>query len=213
MSDVKIDQHGQLLNSCIARARLVDRQIDELIGVCKGVLADGMLFKEEADFLLCWLEMNRQVADKWPANILYGRLLSAVEDGIIDPDEEKDLIETLMDITGGVVDPSTHQLQSSQLPLDDPPPPVMFSGKLFCATGRFVSGTRGSIVALINQSGGSYKNTVVKKTDYLVIGELSSRDWIHSSFGRKIEKALDMRKAGGKVKILSERHMLDSANV
>jgi len=43
-------------------------------------------------------------------------------------------------------------------------------------------------------------------TDYLVIGEIGSSNWVHSSFGRKIEKAMELKEKG-RISIVSEKHM------
>ncbi len=199
---------GQPVNRYLARARIADRQIDELIGICKGVLADGLVFKEEVDFLLRWMESNRGVAEQWPVNVLYSRLLQAVQDGVIDSDEEREIIDMLLSVTGGVPDPAQSDDPSAALPLDDPQPVIEFDQRLFCVTGKFVSGTREEVVACITDLGGLFKSSVQKKTDYLVIGELASRDWIHAPYGRKIEKAIEIKQSGGGVMIVSERHFL-----
>ena len=53
-------------------------------------------------------------------------------------------------------------------------------------------------------------SSVTLKTDYLVIGDLSSRDWKFSSFGRKIEKAIEYRDSGkSDVAIISEQMWLE----
>lgn len=57
----------------------------------------------------------------------------------------------------------------------------------------------------MTQRGGAIAS-VSKKLDYLVIGEIGSRDWIHSTHGRKIEKAVELRNGGARLAIVSERH-------
>jgi hypothetical protein len=47
---------------------------------------------------------------------------------------------------------------------------------------------------------------VTKRTDYLVIGTFGSRDWVHTSFGRKIEKAVSLRGSGSGIAIAVEDH-------
>jgi len=44
--------------------------------------------------------------------------------------------------------------------------------------------------------------------DYLVIGTLASRDWLYTSHGRKIEKALLLKREGNPIKIITERSLL-----
>ena len=47
---------------------------------------------------------------------------------------------------------------------------------------------------------------VTKQSQVLVIGAIGSSDWIHSSHGRKIEKAVKYRSAGIPLSIVSEEH-------
>lgn len=42
------------------RKSIDDRQIDTLIGLAKGMLADGVLVQAEAEFLYTWLVQSRQ---------------------------------------------------------------------------------------------------------------------------------------------------------
>ncbi|WP_316675801.1 hypothetical protein [uncultured Tolumonas sp.] len=52
---------------------------------------------------------------------------------------------------------------------------------------------------------------VTLRTNYLVIGDLVSRDWKFSAFGRKIEKAIEYRDNGkSDVAILSEQMWVES---
>jgi hypothetical protein len=44
------------------------------------------------------------------------------------------------------------------------------------------------------------------ETNYVVIGTFGSRDWVHTSFGRKIEKAVDYRTKGYPLAIITEDH-------
>jgi len=196
-------------NPYIAHSRLVDRQIDEVIGLAKGIMADGCVTQQEAEFLLEWLETNRHAANKWPANILYQRLKLALQDGVLDSDEEKELLILLADITGKPKLDSTHSMTTT-LPICDPAPKVTFSNKTFCLTGTFISGKRSEASEQITMRGGCCKTNPTKKTDYLVIGDTGSTDWIHSTFGRKIEKAIELQKDGHPIAIISEQHWLSS---
>jgi hypothetical protein len=48
---------------------------------------------------------------------------------------------------------------------------------------------------------------VTLRTSFLVIGTFGSEDWAHSSFGRKIEKAMDLRRRGvSSIRIVGEDH-------
>ncbi|MFQ2272188.1 BRCT domain-containing protein, partial [Aeromonas enteropelogenes] len=62
------------------------------------------------------------------------------------------------------------------------------------------------------QLGAIPQNSVTQKLDYLIIGELSSRDWRFSSYGRKIEKAMLLQEKGHSVRIVTEEAWLAYAS-
>ncbi|ERL01426.1 hypothetical protein O999_06660 [Pseudomonas putida LF54] len=45
-----------------------------------------------------------------------------------------------------------------------------------------------------------------KKIHYLVIGSIGNEQWLHSSYGTKIKKAVEIREAGANIAIVSEAH-------
>lgn len=188
-----------------AYSRIVDRQIDEIIGMAKGVIADGIITQEEAEYLLDWLQTNRHAADKWPANVLYQRLNLALQDGVLDSDEERDLLVLISEIVGKPKHAHAHSMTTT-LPLNDPMPNVEFSLRKFCLTGTFYGGKRKILSQMIERRGGQIKNTPSRYVDYLVVGDVGSIDWIHSTFGRKIEKAVELREQGHNIAIISEEH-------
>lgn len=201
-----LNAHGQPLNRAFNRERLTTRAIDELVGLCKGVAADEIVTLEEASFLLEWMERNREAANLWPANILYQRIRHVLSDQVLDEDEAAELLELLQDITGGVIpDDEGSGSSSSNLPLDRPAPRVIFEDRLFCFTGKCVYGTRRQCEQEVAIRGGDVKRSPTLDTHYLVIGVIGSRDWIHSTHGRKIERAVEIKEDGGPIAIISER--------
>ncbi|MBY6032167.1 NAD-dependent DNA ligase [Marinobacter daepoensis] len=195
------DENGQPLNKRFSSERLTDRKVDQLIGLCEGVLADGSVVQQEAEFLRNWVAKNPELITQWPANVLFARLEEYLEDGVLDSDEEQELLGLLMDITGLHVNEGK---TASTLPLCNPQPELDFEGRRFVLTGKFASGTRKECEALIAGLGGQAGGSVSGAVDYLVIGTLVSDQWIHESYGRKIEKAVELRDSGKGVSIVSE---------
>ncbi len=189
--------------------RIQDRLIDELIGISRGVIADGIVDEDEAIFLGQWIENHREISGKWPVNVLYARLTEMLRDGILSGEEQQELLATLRDLTG---ESSVFQKpnKSTMLPVDRPEPVVEFEGKSFCLTGKFVFGSMQECEETIVELGGSVVQTPGKETDYLVIGELSSPDWVHTAFGRSIEKAVELKEQGFPITIVSEEYWVDS---
>ena len=205
-----IDHNGQPLIQAFRSEAVIDRQIDELIGIVKGVMADGMVHQGEVEFLLAWLEANRSALDKWPAKAIYPRLKAALADGNMDQEEEREILDLLLSTVGGNTAPMQgHASNSSSLPYTEPPTPIVFDTRLFCFTGKFQSGSRQWCESQVVSRGGVPVSSISKKLHYLVIGEIGSRDWMHSTHGRKIEKAMEYNGEGHSIAILSEQHWFE----
>lgn len=188
-------------------ARLNDRVIDELIGLCKGIIADNTVSQTEAEFLQQWIKDNRHISNAFPANMIYHRIQHFLSDDTLDAEEADELLTLLKDLTGGGHKAGAPSLSSS-LPLCHPAPDVTFKDKHFCLTGKFVTGSRAKMQEIVCSLGGTPTSSPSRKVSYLVIGEIGSRDWIHSTHGRKIEQAMELRDAGQDIAIISEEHWI-----
>lgn len=205
-----VDTDAQPINRSFSSARINDRKIDELIGLCRGVLADGEVSLGEARFMQEWLVANKDIVNHWPANIIYTRIESALADGKLDSGEQKDLLDTLVQATGNPQSDGQMRSNSSGLPLCEPYPDIVFPNHVFCFTGKFATGSRNFVQDLVGSLGAITKSGPSKKVNFLVIGSIGSADWIHSTHGRKIEKAVMLRTAGEHIRIVSEEHWYSS---
>jgi NAD-dependent DNA ligase len=201
-------------NTFIDRGRLVDRGLDEFIGICKGLVFDGVVNYDEAKNLLVWLQNNRYIADKWPAVEIYEKLRIMLKKGFLSSEDEGELLSHLVALTGNPDVMFSGRNPSGNLPLCNPPPDVYFDGAVFVITGNLKIGSRAQVVDLITELGGEVvlKN-VRMDTNFLVIGDIGSQAWIHSTHGRKIERAIELRdqlKTG--IGIISEDHFTNAVN-
>jgi NAD-dependent DNA ligase len=203
-----LDRDGQPTNRAINRQLRTGREVDELLGLCKGLSADGVINQPEAEFLASWLNLNREASNAWPANVLFDRLELMLKDGILDRREEIELLDLLIRVTGGNAARLNAQSLSANLPISRPAPDVVIKGKRLCLTGKFVFGSRDKCKAEIQGRGGVCADGITADLDYLVIGVIGSRDWVHSSFGRKIEKAVEYRTNGYPLAIVAEEHLV-----
>lgn len=194
------------------RKNIDDRQIDTLIGISKGLTADGKIDQSEAEFLLSWLIQSRQNTD----NPVIINLLSKVEDmladGILDSDESAELLSILHKING---EPSEigELAKTTSLPINNPLPPVTFKGNEFLFTGTCAYGTRKQCQAAIEHLGGINAKGVTKKLNYLILGTYVTDSWIHETYGRKIEKAMSYRDEGIPIIIITEEHWLNEGKI
>ena len=85
--------------------------MDELIGIARGVLADGNFVIEEAHFLLDWLERNEPVRRNFFGKVLYDSLREALADDEMTAEEEDILVGLLLRFVG----PITSAVKRSEL--------------------------------------------------------------------------------------------------
>ena len=200
------ESHQRALLNVFSRAHNDDRLINELIGISRVIIADGAVDQGEAEFLQKWLANNRSVSQNPVIANLLLRVDKMLADDVLDSDESKELLDTLQQFTGGDVEIG-ELLKSTTLPFDDPLPDLIFLDNRFCFTGTFAFGSRKECQSIVDTRGGSCGGLAVR-TDYLVIGVYATDSWIHSSYGRKIIRAVEFRDAGYPISIVGEEHWL-----
>lgn len=156
---------------------------------------------------MAWLQKNKAHKSIWPISILYTQVTAALEDDIIDDEERTRLIATMAEFAD--FSPVCEQPATS-LPLTTPPPEITYAGNLFVLTGEFVTGTRTNCEKEIIILGGETHKRITRQTDYLIIGGKGSSDWVHQTFGRKIEQAIELQSKGQSISIVSEQHWIES---
>ena len=194
------------------RKSIDGRQVDTLIGLSKGLLADGKVDQSEAEFLQTWLIQSRQTTDNPIIINLLGKVDAMLEDGVLDQEESAELLSLLRKITG---EPSElgELAKTTSLPIDNPLPQVFFQERLFLFTGTCVFGTRKQCEFAIEQLGGINAKGVTKKLDYLILGTYVTDSWAHESYGRKIEKVMQYRDEGVPISIITEEHWISEGNL
>lgn len=194
------------------RKAIDDRQVDTLIGLSKGLVADNQINQAEAEFLGNWLVQNRQATENPVIINLLDRVSAMLEDGALDTDESTELLRLLSQISG---EPSEfgELAHAATLPIDNPSPHINFEGSMFLFTGTCAFGTRKDCQRAVEGLGGVNISGVTKKLNYLVLGSYVTDSWAHETFGRKIEKAMEYRDLGIPLAIVTEEYWATSGGL
>lgn len=182
----------------------ITQGLAEMVGVARGIIADGRISSEEAAQLAQWARENPDVAQRWPANVLARRLDAIVRDGRVDAREKRRLAAMLAQLAqnpGGL----TFAL-ATDLPVDRPQPDVTFEGRTFVFAGDMLYGPLRSCEREVVELGGEAERTVSKRTDFVVIGGLASAEWSQEGFGTLVDDVVQLRSRGAKIAIISEEH-------
>lgn len=191
---VAINWHRNLLKS-----------IENLLGLCQGLIADNHLSEQEIAFLDTWLKENQETTKAWPGDIIARRVREVLADGVVTAEEADDLRDTLQQIVSGVASEGIASGMAATLPIQKVHS-ILFEQSVFCFTGKFLYGSRRKVHRATEALGGICLDNVTTKLDYVVIGALASRDWAHTSFGRKIQRAVELRDKGYPIAIISEEN-------
>ncbi len=202
-----MDPHGQPFNVQFNHARRCERDLSEMLGIAKGMLADGVVNDAEAVYLAQWGQNHPDALTCWPMNLIFSRLNQFFKDGRIDDSERAELKDLLTHLIGGTASLLLGYEAATTLPLDTPPPLICWGcDELYVFTGRFAYGTRATLEREVKARGGTCERAVTRRTTFLVIGTFGSHDWQHTTFGAKIRKAVKLRESGFAIRIVGEDH-------
>jgi NAD-dependent DNA ligase len=201
-----LDEHGQPTWAVNHRLRQ-ERAVENLLGMARGIICDGVFNDYEVMELRAWIRENPDACVTWPGSDLCDRIQRILADGMIDEAERAELRDFLEALSGERQVSDTDDARGAvMLPLDVPPPPISFEGSRFVLTGHFLCGVRDFVAHRIESRGALVDKAVTKRTNYLLIGSMASRDWKHSNYGTKIRKAVEYRTRGVPLAIIAEDH-------
>jgi NAD-dependent DNA ligase len=195
---------------------LITSSIQQLEGILHGMLADNELMEIEINQLAQWMEEHEFLKGTYPFDEIDSLLVSARQDGNISDDEKHMLtaffgnfIDTRISYNINDFEIKALQSKYSVSGICAVCPEITFENKTFSFTGTSSRGTRNEIAEMIINNGGSFNNNVTKKTDYLIVGGEGNPCWAFSCYGRKVEKAVQLRKEGSQIIIVHENDFWD----
>jgi NAD-dependent DNA ligase len=196
---------GDKFYNQVGNVRISSRQIDELIGIARGLTADGKINEAEIDFLQKWLAANSAISDQPVIRDLYHRVSEMLSHAVPHDEEKAELLETLNLFANRDIGGLGEVLKATSLPLDEPEPTLTFVNQRYCFTGTFNFGCRKECESAVTKLG-ALAGPLSQKTNVLVVGIYATESWKHSAFGNKIIAACGWRDRGLPICIVSETH-------
>lgn len=193
----------------------ITSDIQRLHGVIAGITADGKITVEELTGLRAWLENNEHLRKSWPYDEVDSVITSVLRDGVIDPNEHSTLLTFLAEFTRTsghrAIDlPENWEALSIQ-GVCAVCPEMSFQDRCFCFTGSSSRMTRDLCAELIQSAGGEFLRTLSKRVHYLVIGAAGNPCWAYACYGRKVERAVSLRREGHPILLVHENDFWDAA--
>lgn len=184
------------------RLAAVTKLTRELSGLLLGILADGTVNRKEANYVRDWFDAYPLVLRDPVVNALRKRIETIYNDGLVSECELEELKKVFGSFAGEDGSPS-------ELPLDVPPPKIVFPGNTFCFTGTFLCGGRDWCESLTKSKYGLIEEKVTLRLRYLVMGSKVTESWANGAYGRKIATALRLKENNPNAPwIVSEKHWI-----
>lgn len=192
----------------------IGADLQRLHAICGGIVADLTINESELRGLRDWLEDNTHLQGCWPYDEVGSLINTVLQDGRIDAQEHALLLQYFAEFTALLDDrvirnpPVAEAGSITGLCAVDPE--VIFEGRVFCFTGEAARATKKELEAIVVERGGSVAGGPSKGVNYLVIGAAGNPAWKFACYGRKVERAVQLRREGVRLMIIHEHDFFDA---
>ena len=188
--------------------------LQRLHAILGGIVADGRITEEELRGLSGWLEDHEHLRTCWPYDEVGSLITAVLVDKKIDEKEHRVLKEFFSEFLAvldsrTIVSPSISD-GTTLVGLCAVCPEIDFAESTFCFTGTSTRYTKNQLAKIVADLGGESVNSMTAKVKYLVIGANGNPCWAYACYGRKVEKAVELRKSGNRVLIVHENDFHDA---
>lgn len=195
---------------------MVTADLQRLHALVGGIAADGQITTDEMRGLSDWLTEHEHLKTCWPYDEIEALTTKVLSDGRIDEAEHKTLLHFFTEFLAvlderTIVRPIVFEGPEKKIgALCAVSPAISFRGSTFCFTGASSKYKRSDFELQVRELGGDPIPNVTSKLNYLVIGAEGNPCWAFACYGRKVEKAVELRRRGVKVVILHENDFHDA---
>jgi|688.fasta_scaffold116758_5 hypothetical protein len=192
----------------------VTANLQQLHGIVGGIASDRKINEAELRGLSNWLDEHDHLRTLWPYDEIESLVTGVLADKKIS-DEEHALLQEFFEQFTPLFDDRTIadpliEKNGTLVGLCAVCPDIFFESSTFCFTGSSHRYTRAALEAQVSELGGRVSNLVTKKLRYLVIGGAGNPCWSYACYGRKVEQAVQLRKAGHSLLIIHENDFHDA---
>lgn len=188
--------------------------MQRLHAIVGGIIADGKVSERELRSLSSWLLDHEHLRCTWPYEEIGALTTNALVDGIVSSDEEAEILAFFGQFAAILDDKTIHTggilADGKIVGLCAVCPEIEFDGKIFAFTGASSRHTRNDLSTIVESLGGKVAPGPSKKVDYLIVGSDGNPCWAYACYGRKVEQAVQLRKAGVKIMLIHEADFHDA---
>lgn len=188
--------------------------LQRLHAIIGGIVADSRVLEGELRGLSAWLQDHEHLKTCWPYDEIDSLITGVMADQRIDEREHKMLKDFFSEFVAilderTIVSPPVLE-SGAVVGLCAVCPDIVFTGSKSCFTGASSRYTRSQLAEKVSRLGGEFVPALSAKVTYLVIGADGNPCWAYACYGRKVERAVELRKAGARLAIVHENDFHDA---
>ena len=197
----------------------ITTDIQQLHGILHGITSDGRIEETELRGLHEWILEREHLKGLYPYDEIESLIISVLKDGVIDEPEHQALMAFFNDFISYSLSAQVKRGMNIARGLEKPllstsgicaiDPEIVFQGRVFVFTGISQKAPRKIIAEHIMKKEGELSENVAA-SHYLVVGNNGNPAWAFACYGRKVEKAMQLRKEGQKIVIVNEVDFWDA---
>ncbi len=185
--------------------------MQRLQSVLAGIAADDVISKDELNGLSDWLLEHEHLKTCYPYDEVDSLITSVLADQKIDQEEHQNLLryfEGFSSVSNKKSEEHKHK-DFTVSGICAVSPEIIFESSCFCFTGE-ARAEREEMKIMVLDRGSRVVHDVSPKVNYLIVGSKGNPCWMYACYGRKIEKAMNLRKKGHQIVIVHEADFFDA---
>lgn len=184
---------------------VITSSTQQLGGFLAGISADQTINIEELTALGNWTSNNAPMFKTWPFDTLLPAIERIQSKRQLSADDHSELLAFCQSITS--IRPAEQEKVTIPVKLAEQQVSILIQECSFCFTGESSRYSRKELAQIVEMYGGIAADSVTAKLHYLVICDVRNPAWAFEMYGRKVEKAMNMKKKGAGPEVVFEEDL------
>lgn len=190
---------------------VITSSTQQLGGFLAGISADKTINTEELMVLSNWSSENAPLFKTWPFDTLLPAIKRITADRQLSVNEHSELLTFCHSVTSI----KSAEQEKITIPVKqlEQLVTIMIQESSFCFTGESSKYSRKELAQIVEMYGGIAADSVTAKLHYLVICDVRNPAWAFEMYGRKVEKAMNMKKKGAGPEVVFEEDLFAALSI
>lgn len=187
---------------------VITSSAQKLSGFLAGISADKTINIEELTALGNWSSENASLVQTWPFDSLLPIIAQIETEKQLSTEGHSQLLDFCQSICN--LKPARERNTSLAIKFAEEKVSIVIQESSFCFTGKSCRYSREEMAQIVELYGGVATNSITAKLHYLVVCEKRNPAWAFEMYGRKVEKAMNMKKKGAGPEVIFEEDLFEA---